>query len=104
MVKSVKIVNAGIAVSAGVIAYLILRWGAHLVKQTFVPPSQRPPWLESLLMGIAVIAIPQLVALLVYTFLCRNRINERKETVCRKCGYILRSLREPVCSECGEHI
>jgi predicted Zn-ribbon and HTH transcriptional regulator len=26
------------------------------------------------------------------------------ETRCRKCGYILRGLREPRCPECGEHI
>jgi len=26
------------------------------------------------------------------------------ETHCRKCGYILRGLREPRCSECGERI
>ncbi len=26
------------------------------------------------------------------------------ETLCRKCGYILRGIREPICSECGERI
>ena len=27
-----------------------------------------------------------------------------KETRCRKCGYILRGITEPRCSECGERI
>ncbi len=26
------------------------------------------------------------------------------ETTCRKCGYILRGIREPRCPECGERI
>ena len=26
------------------------------------------------------------------------------ETRCRKCGYILKGLRDPVCPECGERI
>jgi drug/metabolite transporter (DMT)-like permease len=29
---------------------------------------------------------------------------QKKETRCRKCGYILRGLSEPRCSECGEAI
>ena len=27
-----------------------------------------------------------------------------KKTLCRKCGYILKGLTEPRCSECGEKI
>jgi hypothetical protein len=27
-----------------------------------------------------------------------------RETLCRKCGYILRGIPEPRCSECGERI
>ena len=26
------------------------------------------------------------------------------ETRCRKCGYILKGIKEPICSECGEKI
>ncbi len=26
------------------------------------------------------------------------------ETRCRKCGYILKGIKEPICSECGERI
>lgn len=29
---------------------------------------------------------------------------DRRECVCRACGYILRGLREPKCPECGESI
>lgn len=31
-------------------------------------------------------------------------VNPDKETHCRACGYILRGLSEPRCSECGERI
>ena len=27
-----------------------------------------------------------------------------QETLCRKCGYILKGITEPICSECGEKI
>ncbi len=33
----------------------------------------------------------------------RHRVGDR-ETRCRKCGYILKGISEPRCSECGERI
>ncbi len=34
----------------------------------------------------------------------RKQPSEQYETRCRKCGYILRGIPEPRCSECGERI
>jgi hypothetical protein len=33
-----------------------------------------------------------------------GRMTIDRETRCRKCGYILRGVSEPRCSECGERI
>jgi len=30
--------------------------------------------------------------------------SDNRETRCRKCGYILKGIKEPRCSECGERI
>ncbi len=43
----------------------------------------------------------------IYGTLTRRYYRDRPhvgETTCRKCGYILRGIREPICSECGEQI
>ena len=56
--------------------------------------------------GFVCAAIPNLAAILVFWLI--QRVGERSgikgECQCRKCGYILRGLREPRCSECGERI
>lgn len=57
---------------------------------------------SSVCFGIAVI-----VGLLVYAALSAWFPSPRKlhpETLCRKCGYILRGISEPRCPECGEGI
>lgn len=45
-------------------------------------------------------------AVIIYHFLATRHgsIGYDKETRCRKCGYILKGLTEPRCSECGERI
>jgi len=46
-----------------------------------------------------------LVGVVVYGALTRwLRVAQDNETRCRKCGYILRGITEPRCSECGERI
>ncbi len=48
-----------------------------------------------------------LIAVAVYGTLTREYYTNRlhvDETRCRKCGYILRGIKEPRCSECGERI
>ena len=46
------------------------------------------------------------ICIIVYDGLTRQREPNYgdKETRCRKCGYILRGITEPKCSECGERI
>jgi uncharacterized paraquat-inducible protein A len=51
--------------------------------------------------------IPSTVALACWAFLTRRfppTPTPDGETRCRKCGYILRGISEPRCSECGEVI
>jgi hypothetical protein len=48
-----------------------------------------------------------LIAFAAYGLLTRRlgpRPPSEKETLCRKCGYILRGISEPRCPECGERI
>ena len=55
-----------------------------------------------------IVVLPCLsAALLVYGQLTRDFAPGRarsRETLCRKCGYILRGISEPRCPECGERI
>ena len=59
------------------------------------------PWFGILL--FTSITIP---ALCTYALLPHQDASEQPppETRCRKCGYILRGIPEPRCSECGERI
>ena len=49
-----------------------------------------------------------LIAIAIYGMLTRRYYRDRllhvDETTCRKCGYILKGIKEPICSECGERI
>ena len=59
-------------------------------------------WFWPSLIALAVVGIPPIMlGLFVYEKLRRD---PHGETRCRKCGYILRGLTEPRCSECGERI
>ena len=56
---------------------------------------------------LLVIAVLLGVPVLCIVFLARWLLKKRsadRETRCRKCGYILRGIPEPRCSECGERI
>jgi hypothetical protein len=56
--------------------------------------------------------LPRLIAWLLYSipasciglYVYRRFGGGEYETYCRRCGYILRGLTEPKCSECGEVI
>ncbi len=68
----------------------------------------RALWLYNPGLFTTLLIIPSLgVCLTVYGVLSsqsiRNTIPD-DETRCRKCGYILRGIPEPRCSECGERI
>ena len=57
-------------------------------------------------MGVLGFLLCTAAGVLVYAFLtCRFGPSALdNETRCRKCGYILRGITEPRCSECGERI
>jgi len=48
------------------------------------------------------LAGPTATAVLLHMLTPKERLDG--ETRCRKCGYILKGLTEPRCSECGERI
>ena len=50
-------------------------------------------------------AIPCCAGIIFYHLITqKSQIIPMKETLCRRCGYILRGLTEPRCPECGEPI
>ena len=69
--------------------------------------SSSPPWQYNAAVALVNYLPPVLVALATYgllTWLFSRRSSVEGETRCRKCGYILRGISEPRCSECGERI
>jgi len=59
-----------------------------------------------LILFTAIGVIVSVMAIATYIFLTHVYGNEYSdnETRCRKCGYILKGITEPRCSECGEQI
>ena len=96
--------RAVIAVGAGV-----LWWAAHSAVMFYCVRMYGPITYTSLFITIKIIyqlGLP-CICLTVYGLLTRRYYKSRlhvDETRCRKCGYILRGIREPICSECGERI
>ena len=70
--------------------------------------SIRPSSTEVWIIEISALVLHAVVGVSVYGILT-YRFHPKKlfldgETRCRKCGYILRGISEPRCSECGEKI
>ncbi len=65
---------------------------------------------RSLLVGlnyiifISTLCLPGPITAAVFTHVLTPKERLDGETRCRKCGYILKGLTEPRCSECGERI
>mgnify|MGYP005870826895 CR=1 FL=1 len=59
-------------------------------------------------MTIICLFLPALLAVILFSALARREVGREVpgdgQTHCRKCGYILRGVQEPRCSECGEPI
>jgi hypothetical protein len=57
---------------------------------------------------IVCFCLPSLLAVILFSAVVRREVSREVpgdgQTHCRKCGYILRGLQEPRCSECGEPI
>ncbi len=90
--------RATIAIGVGIVwmiafAYYVFHWLAFL-----------PIFLEIAVGGVALLIIPVAIYGLLTRYYHPNRLFLEPETRCRKCHYILRGIREPICSECGERI
>ncbi len=93
--------RAAIAVGVGgVSCYGLLAGAEEFLPKYFGNPI---PFPAAVLFGII---IPQSICILIYSYLTRRYSPQPldPETRCRKCGYILRGIPEPRCSECGERI
>ncbi len=111
--------RATIAVVVGILAevliYFVFRgqntiWWMSVLQ--CVKGLNPPAWLYTPFLIVTIIAGGSLrmalVTLTSYGILTRyfhpKRAFRGSETRCRKCGYILRGISEPRCSECGERI
>ena len=85
----------------GTSSQTILHMGGALIDPT------GEPW-RVYMMSVVVYYLPIiLIAFLLYELITRffgPKVKAGLETRCRKCGYILRGITEPRCSECGERI
>jgi hypothetical protein len=91
----------GIALLVGGIIGVSLGW--VLLEQHFYrPPLNFPDMISGIIMVLLLVSIPVGVySLLMHRY---GRGWAGQETVCRKCGYILKGITEPRCPECGERI
>jgi hypothetical protein len=64
------------------------------------------PWYKEIPICFPFATLPIILSFGIYGILTYIFAREpiANETRCRKCGYILRGIREPICSECGEKI
>ncbi len=91
----------GIALLVGEAAGVSLGW-VLIERQFFRPPLTGLDLISGAIMVFLVVSIP----ISLHALLKRRDVGgwAGRETVCRKCGYILRGITEPRCSECGEKI
>ncbi len=87
-----------------------LAWLSTL-GNTMLPPLSYVPssweYLRNTLIMASVIILPPSLLACILAFAIYHFIPSSKdggETRCRKCGYILKGLSKPECSECGEVI
>ena len=100
-----------VAVAAGLIVtipiFLFRVAGALIVvledKLTVWLAPFVPQWLCWYFAWTTALAVSALPGLALATAIAIRR-SHGDETRCRRCGYILRGLAEPRCSECGERI
>ena len=91
-----RIIVAGVVVTIGT---MIVAIAGYVLVRRRVGATER---LFALFGLIMVFASPTLAAVLAHLLTPKDRLDG--ETRCRKCGYILKGLTEPRCSECGERI
>ena len=76
----------------------ILGW-VHVTFRVYVLSFFNPP-----LIYIVVPCVFSVLAAVGWVLIAIGEGRGDGETHCRKCGYILRGLSEPRCSECGEPV
>jgi len=78
------------------------------VAFTFILEFLRPGFATNFIIYVLympVLGIPStMMGILAFMWLNRRFAFSDNETRCRKCGYILKGITEPRCSECGERI
>ena len=84
-----------VGVIVGGIAGFALLWAGYVFYAS---------WMYDMLLVaiVASLAGPIIATVLVYMLTPKEKLDG--EMRCRKCGYILKGLTEPRCSECGERI
>ncbi len=90
-----------VSVIVAAIAGLALHWAYTLL---FIRgwTSSIPRWLFFVSFAVAFVPGPIIATVLAHVLTPREK--KDGHTRCGKCGYILKGLTEPRCSECGERI
>ena len=91
-----------VAVVVGAIAGIALYAGFEVVVSRWVAVVSGEGWFLGMFILSIVLASPIIATVLAHVLTPKERLDG--ETRCRKCGYILKGLTEPRCSECGERI
>ena len=105
MVRLHWFLRATIAIVVGTLPYVIV-----VGPSPTIPPSWytalRFHWGEQLTLWLVIVFPGMVTSIVAYGLLTRFWGTQTidGETHCRKCGYILRGIPEPRCSECGERI
>jgi hypothetical protein len=80
---------------------------AEVIGRFLIGDNVASEFVNGLIVPVLLSAGSSIVALCSYaglTRIARSKHHHGRETRCRKCGYILRGIPEPRCSECGERI
>ncbi len=93
-----KIERAWLRIIVSVVVGVALYLGGSVVAFS----AESGPLRFAVLGIFTVLAGPAAAAVLVYVLTPKERLDGH--TRCGKCGYILKGLTEPRCSECGERI
>ena len=94
--------RATIAVGTGLLCYGLC---CLVMREIWRLPQNIPP--VQVMIAVCTMASLLIIPVVVYGSLTRKYYRSHPhldETRCRKCGYILRGIPEPRCSECGERI
>jgi hypothetical protein len=79
--------------------------GIAIMAMHFAKVLPLSSWWIQMIFDLTALATSPTTGILCWTYVTRKwPPPHERETRCRKCGYILRGISEPKCSECGEVI